>query len=306
MSFFDLILIQPIFNVLITIYSLVPLHDFGIALIIFTILVRFAMWPMVKKQLHQTKVMRQIQPELVKIKQRAKGNKQLEAQLMMELYRERGVNPFSSIGLLLVQLPIFIALFAVVKLITEGGETIAKYTYDFLEKMPGIPESIAGNFNHHLLGLVDLTKHATAPGAETYWPLLLMAVIAAALQFVQSKQILPQPKEKRRLRDILKEQASGKQVDQSEISALMTGKMIWLFPILTFMVSIYLAGALVLYLLATSAVAVIQQDRVLKSDETELEKLSEKTKTKVARAQEAEVVAAPKKKGGAKRKKRRS
>jgi YidC/Oxa1 family membrane protein insertase len=307
MSFFDLILIQPIFNVLVTIYSLIPGHDFGVALIVFTVLIRFAMWPMVKKQLHQTKVMRQIQPELAKIKQRAKGDKQVEAQLMMELYRERGVNPFSSIGLLLVQLPVFIALFAVVRLITEGGTTFAKYTYDFLEQLPGIPEAIAGHFNHMLVGLIDLTQHATAPGSETYWPLLIMAIIAGGLQFIQSKQLLPQPKEKRRLRDMLKDQAAGKQVDQAEMSAMMTGKMVWLFPILTFMVSIYLAGALVLYLLTTSVVAVIQQNTVLKKDETELEKLSEKTKTKVTRAKEAEVVAAPKKKGSVSpRKKRRS
>jgi YidC/Oxa1 family membrane protein insertase len=306
MNFFDLILIQPIFNVLVTIYSIVPGHDFGIALILFTVLIRFAMWPLVKKQLHQTKVMRQIQPELAKIKQRAKGNKQAEAQLMMELYRERGVNPFSSIGLLFVQLPIFIALFAVVRLITEGGQTIAKYTYDFLEQLPGIQDAIAGHFNHMLIGVIDLTKHATAPGSETYWPLLIMAVIAGGLQYIQSKQLLPQPKEKRKLRDMLKEQAAGKQVDQAEMSALMTGKMVWLFPILTFMVSVYLAGALVVYLLTTSLVAVIQQNTVLKKDETELEKLSEKTKTKVARAKEAEVVAAPKKKGGSQRKKKRS
>ncbi len=308
MSFFDLILVQPIFNILITIYSLVPFHDFGVSLILFTILIRLIMWPLVKKQLHQTKVMRQIQPELVKIRQRAKGNKALESQLMMELYRERGVNPFGSIGLLLLQLPVFIALYAVVSLITQGGNTIAKYTYDFLEKLPGIQDAIAGHFNQHLLGLVDLTKHATAPGQDTYWPLLLMAVAAGALQMIQSRQLLPQSKDKRKLRDLLKDQAAGKQVDQAEISALMTGKMVWLFPVLTFMVSIYLAGALVVYLLTTSAVAIFQQASVLNSDETELEKLSEKTKTKVTKAKEAEVVAepTPKKKKGASRKKKRS
>lgn len=308
MSFFDLILVQPIFNVLITIYSLVPFHDFGVALILFTIVIRLCMWPLVKKQLHQTKVMRQIQPELTRIKQRAKGNKQLESQLMMELYRERGVNPFGSIGLLLLQLPIFIALFGVVKLVTEGGATIAKYTYDILEQLPGIPDAIAGHFNQHLLGLVDLTKHATEPNGGTYWPLLLMAVAAGVLQLYQSRQLLPQAKDKRKLRDLLKDQASGKQVDQAEISALMTGKMIWLFPVLTFMVSLYLQGALVVYLLTTSAVAIFQQASVLNTDETELEKLSEKTKTKVTKAKEAEVVAEPaaKKKKGVSRKKRRS
>ena len=136
MSFFDLILVQPIFNILVFIYGVIPGHDFGIALILFTILIRIILWPLVKKQLHQTKVMRKIQPELKRIKQRAAGNKQVEARLMMELYREKGVNPFGSIGVLLLQLPIFIALYGVVNLITQSSHNIPKYTYDFLQGLP--------------------------------------------------------------------------------------------------------------------------------------------------------------------------
>ena len=78
MNIFDILIVQPIFNVLIGIYSLVPGGDFGVSLIIFTVLTRFVMFPLVKKQLHQTKIMRKLQPELAKIKKRAKGNKQLE------------------------------------------------------------------------------------------------------------------------------------------------------------------------------------------------------------------------------------
>lgn len=306
MSFFDLILVQPIFNILVVIYGLLPGQDFGIALIIFTIIVRLLMWPLVKKQLHQTKLMRQMQPELAKIKKRAKGNRQLESQMMLELYKEKGISPFSSIGTLLLQLPIFIALFAVVKLITENHDNIAKFTYDIFEGIPGIRDTIAGDLNHHLLGVVDLTKHATDPGGAMYWPLVIMAVIAAILQYFQSKMLLPQPKEKRKLRDMLKEQAAGKEIDQAEMSAQMTGKMIWLFPVLTFMVAMYLEGALVLYLLVTNIVAIIQQRNVLEKDEIDLKKISEKTKTRVQKAVEAEVVEpAPAKKKGTTKKKRR-
>lgn len=302
MTLFDILLVQPIFNVLIFIYGVVPGHDFGLSLIIFTILVRFLMWPLVKRQLNQTKVMRALQPELVKIKAKTKGNRQLEAQMMMELYKEKGVNPFGSIGLLLVQLPIFIALFAVVRLMTEDITNIDRYTYNFLEHLPAVQQAVQGEFSATFFGLIDLTQHAVQPGSgNLYWPLLIMAVASGILQFIQSKQLLPQPKEKKRLRDLLKEQAAGKDVDQSEMSALVTNKMIWLFPVLTFVVSIYLAGALVLYLLSTSLVAVIQQYFVLKKDEDELDKISDKTKARAEQAQTAEVV--PSKKG---KKKRRS
>lgn len=309
MNIFDILLIQPIFNILMFIYGIIPGHDFGLALIIFTVIVRLAMWPLVKRQLRQTKVMRQIQPELVKIKQKAKGNKQLESQLMLELYRERGVNPFGQIGLLLVQLPVFIALFQVVRLITDNHANIDKFTYNFLKAVPGVHDAVVGQLNHYLFGIIDLSKHATEAGGGIYWPLFLLAIAAAGLQFYQSKQLLPQPKEKRRLRDLLKEQASGKQIDQSEMSAMMTGKMSMLFPALTFLIGMYLAGALVVYLVVGSVVAIFQQRQALQGDETEMEKLSEKTQTKVKKAKQAEVVAEPvaKKKGQtASKKKKRS
>ncbi|HSE29116.1 MAG TPA: YidC/Oxa1 family membrane protein insertase [Candidatus Saccharimonadales bacterium] len=291
MSIFDIILVQPIFNILVFIYGVLPGHDFGVSLIIFTILVRLLMWPLVKKQLNQTKVMRALQPELAKIKAKTKGNKQLENQLMLELYKEKGVNPFGSIGLLLVQLPIFISLFAVVRLITENPDNIDKYTYHILDQLPAVQSAISDGFQASLLGLIDLTKHAIEPGSGViYWPLLIMAIIAAILQYFQSKQLLPAPKEKKKLRDLLKEQAAGKQVDQAEMSALVTNKMSWLFPVLTFMVAIYLAGALVLYLMITSLVAVLQQYLVLKKDETELDKISNKTKARAENAQTAEIV----------------
>lgn len=314
MGLFDTILIQPIFNILVFIYGVIPGHDFGVALILFTILIRILMWPVVRKQLHQTKLMRKLQPEVAKIKKRTAGNKQLEAQLMMELYRERGVNPFSSIGMLLLQLPIFIALYGVVNSITSNHQNIPKYTYDFLQNIPFIKDLVANpeSFNDSLFGIVDLSRTALTNGV--YWPILILAIAAAALQFIQSKQLLPQVKEGRKLRDMLKDQAAGKQIDQSEMSALMSSRMVYLFPVLTFFISIYLAGALVLYLATTSAVAIFQQARALREDVEDMEEIAErKTKTaktkkskspsqKVAEAKEAEVV--PPQKAAKKRRKK--
>ena len=120
MNIFDLLIIQPVFNLLMLIYSIVPGGDFGVTIIIFTLIMRFAMYPLVKKQLHQTKMMRKLQPELKKIKKNAKGNKQLEAMQMMDLYKRHGVSPFRSIGILLLQLPIFIGLYYAVQILALG------------------------------------------------------------------------------------------------------------------------------------------------------------------------------------------
>lgn len=315
MSLFDTLIVQPIFNLLALIYGLLPGSDFGIALILFTVIVRLLMWPLVKKQLHQTKLMRGLQPELKKIKAKAKGNKQLEGQLMMELYRERGVKPFSSFGLLFLQLPIFIALFSVIQIITTQRDKIAAFTYSWVEQLEPIEKIISNrehSFDTTLLGIVDLSRVAISD-AGIYFPIIIIAALAAVLQYVQSRQITPQADSKKKLRDVFKDSAAGKEVDQSEISTLMMSRMIVLFPFLTFFVGLYLPGALVLYFAASSAVAVIQQHKLLGRDVEEMEAIAEldtknvkktstTTKKRADNATEATIISPTKK---SKRKKRR-
>src|SRR5664279_727374 len=141
-------------------YSIIPGQDFGVALILFTILVRFAMYPLVKKQLHQTRAMKKLQPELAKIKKATKGNKQLESMQMLELYKKHGVSPFRSIGILFIQLPIFIALYSVIQIFTLHRDQVAKFTYDFLENIGPINQLIHHPelFHEKLFGVIDLTK----------------------------------------------------------------------------------------------------------------------------------------------------
>lgn len=318
MSLFDTLIVQPIFNLLALIYGLLPGHDFGISLILFTIIVRLAMWPLVKKQLHQTKLIRKLQPELKKIKAKAKGNRQLEGQLMMELYRERGVKPFSSIGLLLLQLPIFIALFRVIQIITGERDKIGAFTYEPIERLEPIANIVRNathQFDASLLGFVDLTRQGLGD-AGPYLPVILIALLAAGLQYVQSRQITPRPDSSKRLRDVFRDSAAGKDVDQSEINTLLTNRMIVLFPILTFIIGVYFPGALVLYFATSSAVAVIQQHLLLNQDVEEMEvvadmasaapkKSSSGASRRAKDAQEAVVVTQPKKTAKSKKKKRR-
>jgi YidC/Oxa1 family membrane protein insertase len=271
MNIFDRLLTQPILNVLALIYNFVA--DFGVAIIILTILIRFLLWPLVKKQLHQTKLMRSIQPELKKIKKQAKGNRMLESQMMMELYRERGIKPFSSILVLVVQLPIFFAIFRVIQIFSSTYQQAqnvvpSDFIYPFLEGVGRIPELLANNTTH-LFGLIDLTKTA-----GSYLPALIITALAAAFQFYQSKQIMPQPTEKKKLGDMFRAAAAGKEVDQTEMAAATTGKMIYLFPLMTFMIGMMLPAAVMLYYATTSFIAVIQQHVLLKKDLGEMEQLA--------------------------------
>ncbi len=278
MNIFDILIVQPIFNLLIGLYSIIPGGDFGISLIIFTVLVRFALFPLVKKQLHQTQAMKKMQPELARIKKNSKGNKQLESMQMLELYKKHGVNPFRSIGILLVQLPIFIALYHVIQIFTMHRDQIAKYTYDFMESIGPIKHLIEHpeQFNEKLLGLVDLTKTAFTNGHVDVI-LIILAVIAAGTQYIMSKQTMPQTESKKRLRDVMAEAGAGKSADQSEMNAIVMGKMMKVLPFFMFFIMVSVPGALALYYAASNLVAVGQQSYLLKKDEEELEEIAEET-----------------------------
>ena len=301
MDIFQVFIVQPIFNLLIGIYSLIPGGDFGVSLIIFTILVRFAMWPLVKKQLHQTKAMQKMQPELTQIKKETKGNKQLESARMMELYKKHDINPFRSIGILFIQLPIFIALFQVIQIFTLHRDQIGKLTYGFMKFLGPVQDLIAHpeHFNNKLLGFLDLTQRAitTSPFSVNVI-LLILAIGAAITQYIMAKQISPKTESKKRLRDIMNEAADGKKADQSEMNSVMMGSMTKFLPVMMFFIMISLPGAIALYYTVSNLVAVLQQGHILKEDATEMIQIADQTpvvglhKKATAKAREKEATAA--------------
>ncbi len=307
---FTTLIVQPIFNLLVFIYAIIPGHNFGLALILFTIIVRLALYPLLKKQLHQVKQMRKIQPELKKIKKAAAGDKRKEQLMTMELYKERGVNPLGSIGITLIQLPILIGLYIGLQKVVKDHGAIVSFAYPFLQDFGWLKE-LAHNihlFDATLLGGVNLTKPALGNGG-IYWPAMIIVIGSAAAQFYQSRQLSPAPKDARGLRAILKDAKEGKQADQADVNAAMTRNMTFLMPLLVLTFTIHLASALSLYWLVGSLVAVFQQHVLLREDAAELESAAESSAaTREKNAIEAEIVDKPKasaNKKKAARKKRR-
>ena len=295
MNIFETIIVQPIFNLLMGLYSIIPGGDFGVALIIFTILIRFALWPLVVRQLHQVKAMRKLQPELAKIKKATKGNRQMESMQMLELYKKHDVKPFRSILILLIQLPIFIALYQVIQIFTLHRDQVAKFTYDFLEHIGPIKaliENPAG-FNEKLFGLVDLTAHAVSPEGINIF-LIVLALVAAFTQYIITKQTSPQTGTTKRFRDVMAEAAEGKQADQAELNAVMMSKMMKILPFFMLFIMLSLPGALALYYATSNIFAAVQQHYLLKRDADEMDKIADqaikkegKKATAKARAKQA-------------------
>jgi YidC/Oxa1 family membrane protein insertase len=237
---FNTVFVHPIFNLLAVLYAFV--HDFGLSIILLTIIIRGLLWPLVTKQLHSQRALQELQPELKRIKSEAAGDKTLEGKLTMELYKEREINPFASFLPLLIQLPIFFALFIVLRDIVKPGE-IAHIAYEPVKHLGAIADIIKNHVAFHptLLGAIDLTKASP-----------LLAAVAALAQFIQTKQITPKH-------------------TPGDTQAQMMAGMTYVFPALTFFIGLSLPSALPLYWFTASAMAILQQYLVLKRDVQELE-----------------------------------
>lgn len=291
---FTTIVVQPIFNLLVLIYAILPGHNFGLAIILFTIVIRLLMWPLVKKQLHHAKAMRELQPELKRIKKETKGDKQKESMMIMELYKEREINPFASVGLLIIQIPIFIALYSGINRIIRDPQQIIDFAYPFIQNLGSI-KSLAADitqFDATLFGFIDLTRSALNQGGGIYWPAFLLVAGSAIAQFFQSKQLMPTDKDARGLKQILKDASTGKQAEQGEVNAAVGRSTKYFVPAMVFIFTLGLPSALSLYWMTSGLVAIAQQSRILRQDEEELEETADKPSAKVRakNAKEAEVV----------------
>ncbi|HEY1064384.1 MAG TPA: YidC/Oxa1 family membrane protein insertase [Candidatus Saccharimonadales bacterium] len=309
---FTTFVVQPIFNLLVLIYTLLPGHNFGLAIIIFTVVVRLLLYPLVKKQLHHVKAMRKMQPELKAIKKKAAGNRQKEQMMVLELYKERGISPFGPILILIPQLIILIGLYVGLNRVINDPQQIVSFAYPVLQDTGWMKElaSNIGNFDETLLGIVDLTRSATGDKG-LYWPAFIIVALTAVVQYYQSKQVLPNNKDARKLRDILRAAGEGEQADQAEVQAAVSRSTLFLLPAIVFVVTLGLPSALGLYWLVGGIVAIIQQSLILREDEEELEALANAPDKKrdVKKIPEAEVVSTPpktkNKKSSSNKKKRR-
>ena len=315
----DIVVVRPIVNILFVIFNLV--HDFGLAIIIFTVLVKLLMFPLTKKQLNQTRLIRKIQPELTQIKKNCKGNKQLESLQTMDLYKRYNVKPFASILTLIIQLPIFIAIFSAIRVIAtplpqdnlnnrayeivayEGSEIKALeekqdiYLADLQNTEIPAEEKEAYDFQPQLFGVINLNvKASDALMGNFSWSalfILVCAVMASVVQYWATKQQMPSGKseKKKKFRDILKEAKDGKEIDEADISNITTGQMSAMMPIMMFIIMFNLNGALAFYYFLSNIMTIIQQRIVLKKVDSEIDATTDKAVLKeLSNIKEAEVV----------------
>ncbi len=230
-NFFNTILYQPLFNALVFLYNTVAFQDLGIAIVLLTVVVRFILYPLFYHSFKNQTLMQKIQPEIQKIQHNHKGDREKQAQAMMELYRYHKVNPFSGFFLILVQLPILIALYQL--FLTDFSADALKNLYSFIT----IPMEV----NNSFLGLIDLHERS-----------ILMVVLAAVLQYFQGRLSLPKSK-------------PGEDKSQESPAAKVGRSMVFIGPILTVVILTSLPAAVGLYWFVSSAFSIIQQIIINKS-----------------------------------------
>jgi membrane protein insertase Oxa1/YidC/SpoIIIJ len=209
----------------------------------------------------------------------------------MELYKERGVNPFSAFPTLIIQFIVLIALYSGLRKVIDNPHEVISFAYPTLQHLPWLQELSRNihQFDNTLFGVVDLSKKALGQSG-IYWPAMLIVLASAVTQYYQSKQLLPQSKDSRSLRAILRDAGEGRQADQSEVNAAVGRSTRFLFPVLIFITTVNFPAALGLYWFVGGLVAYIQQAIVLREDEEELEAMADKPSKDTDAIPEGEIV----------------
>ena len=232
---FQVIFYQPILNLLIFLYNTISMQDLGVAIILLTVIVKLILWPLSRKSIKSQKALQELQPKINELKTKYKGNQQAMGKELMALYKKYKVNPFSSCLPLLVQFPVFIAIYRVFR---EDLNKHLDLVYSFLTR----PEVINASF----LGLLDLSK-----------PNIYLAVLAGAAQFWQAKMMMA--KKNKNAPAI-----NGKKEGMAEI---MNKQMLYFMPAITIFIGVTLPGGLTLYWLVLTLLTVLQQSLIVKKQE---------------------------------------
>ncbi len=173
-TIFHEIFFRPLFNGLIVFYNLIPGNDFGIAIVLLTCLIRLVFFPLSQKAITSQKALALLQPEIREIQEKHKNDKEKQSRLVMDIYRKHKINPFSGCLPILIQLPIFIALYQVFLKGLDAKNLSLLYTF-----VPS-PDTI----HPFLFNFIDLSLKSSA----TFFGILI-ALLAGASQFVQSKTL---------------------------------------------------------------------------------------------------------------------
>lgn len=228
MEMFHIVFYQPIYNLLVWLYDVLPFGGIGLAIIIVTLLIKGVLFPFTFKMLKSQRAMQELQPKIAEIREKYKDDKEKMAAELMEAYKENNVNPMASCLPLLIQLPIFWALYRV---LTDGLQSIdPAELYGFVAH-PGTIDTMFLGIN-----LAEIS--------------IILAVLAGIAQYFQVTRTMSQ----RPAKEVAK---SSGAMDEA-MMANMNKMMKYFLPGMTLVLGLTsLPGGVMLYWLATTFLTVV-------------------------------------------------
>lgn len=232
------IFFDPVYNTLIFFVDTVRGGDVGIAIIATVIVVKMILLPLSIKAAKTQKIMRDLDPKLKELKEKYKDDKQKQAQEMMQLYKDFNLNPFASIFLMFLQIPIILALYFAVY--SGGGIALPQVNVDLLYSFIAQPAAVTTNF----LGLIDITGRS-----------IVLAIGAGITQFIFTSMTLPK--------------LAAREVDagpnfKEDFMRNMHMQMKYVMPVIIAGVAYTISAAIALYFVVSNLVGIAQEFYVRK------------------------------------------
>lgn len=248
MNIWDTFFLHPLLNGLILFYKLSG--NLGIAIILFTVFIRFLLIPLTLPSLRTAQKMRELAPYLQRLKQRHKDDKTKLAQAQMELYKQHNVNPTAGCLPQIIQVVILIALFQVFLKTLAADSLVGIKINEFLWPLLRLPEDAVMSTRFLYLDLLrpDVFRLSSLPLPIPGIFLLLSAVV----QLLSSKMMMP---------EVTKEAKVAKKTPGAadDLAVSMQQSMLWVFPLMTLVIGFQFPSGLVLYWLVFSAFQMVQQ-----------------------------------------------
>jgi YidC/Oxa1 family membrane protein insertase len=244
LTIWNSLLVHPIMNLTLFAYSIV--HDLGLAIILVTILIRLALYPLYVTQIRSQRAMQEVAPAMDELKKKYGKDRQRFSQEQMKLYSERGVNPAAGCLPLVLQMPLLIALY---NSLLQLGCGLGPPPNN---ECPGLTHDMVESFRYVFIsnpiapgGALDTTAHWLpwiTQGLQHRDPLYIIPVMAGVVQLIASVMAMP-----------------AKQAKSDDPSVRMTQSMAYTFPLITVVIGANFPAGLGLYWIATTMFQIVQQ-----------------------------------------------
>jgi YidC/Oxa1 family membrane protein insertase len=227
-TFFITYFFQPILNLVIFLYNIVPGHDLGVTIILLTVIIKAVLLPLSKSSIKSQKALQDLQPKVEEVKKKYANNKEEMGKAMLDLYKQQKVNPLSSCLPLIIQLPFLIAVFQVFR--DDFSTKSMNLIYPFLHR----PEAI----NHIAFGFLNLSLNHN----------IILAILAGVAQFWQAKMMMSK-----------KPAIKAPESRDEDMAAIMNKQMMYMLPLMTAWFSYSFPTGLALYWLVMTLLSIAQQ-----------------------------------------------